>query len=164
MVPALALPNKAAPSNTETVLSASALPRKTAFVPASTPLVVITGTAGAVRSMVNPASLETGLRVPAALVTVAVSRCTPTVRSRPRVACHAPSPAMITVAINSAPSKSATERPGTPEPVMTGRTLLKAPAVRITGAAGTEVSTVTVTGSPAAPMFPAVSVACAVSR
>ena len=47
---------------------------------------------------------------------------------------------------------------------MTGRTLLKAPAVRITGAAGTEVSTVTVTGSPAAPMFPAVSMACAVSR
>ena len=74
VVPALALPNKAVPSNTETVLSASALPRKTAFVPASTPLVVITGTGGAVRSMVNPASLETALRVPAALVTVAVSR------------------------------------------------------------------------------------------
>jgi hypothetical protein len=126
---------------------------------------VITGAVGAVVSTVNLSGAEAGLTLPAASVWVAVTVCEPSLNGVAGRHDHEPSAATVAVHTVVPPSTTVTVWPGIPVPAIVGvLSLVLDPLVGavITGAPGTAVMIVKVSGAETGEVLPARSVCVAV--
>ncbi len=184
---AIAVPRMAAPSRMVMVASGSALPVKVGVVssvvvpsligavtvPASSPMAVSTGAAGAPVSTLKLTVPEAGPVLPAASVAVSEMACGPSPSGVAGVKLQVPAASAIAVPRMAAPSRMVMVASGSALPVKVGvvssvvvPSLIGAvtvpassPMAVSTGAAGTPVSTLKVTVPEAGPVLPAASVA-----
>ena len=181
---ATALPIYVVPSNSVTVLPASAVPVKVGVVTLVMPSVLddpvsdaavragVEGATGAELSIVSEVAVEATPTLPAASVAFAVMLCVP-LPSAELVMLQLP-PVATALPINVVPSNSVTVLPASAVPVKVGVVTLVMPSMLddpvseaalragVDGATGAEVSIVTDVTAEATPTLPAASVAFAV--